>query len=98
MLVAGGCNGWCKENPAITSAEMYDPDTNQWSKVADLPVPINRYLLPFSIIVDSTHGEMFTSSNFFITLTSWKNEWATAQLCVLSSHATIIKLMDLNLS
>jgi hypothetical protein len=43
ILVAGGCNSWCTENPGVTSAEMYDPDTNQWSKVADLPVPLNRY-------------------------------------------------------
>ena len=42
VLVAGGCNGWCKENPAIASAEMFDPETNLWTKVADLPVPINR--------------------------------------------------------
>jgi hypothetical protein len=32
VLVAGGCNGWCKESPAISSAEMYDPDTNLWSR------------------------------------------------------------------
>ena len=45
--MAGGCNGWCKENPAVTSAEMYDPDTDLWSRVADLPIPLNRLTCPF---------------------------------------------------
>jgi N-acetylneuraminic acid mutarotase len=39
--VAGGCQGWCAENPAIKTAEMYNPETNYWQRVADLPVPIS---------------------------------------------------------
>ena len=41
ILVAGGCNGWCIKNPGIKSAEMYNPYTNYWTQVADLPVPLN---------------------------------------------------------
>ncbi len=41
VLVAGGCEGWCVKNPAMTSAEMYNPDTDDWTKVADLPVPLS---------------------------------------------------------
>jgi len=43
ILVAGGCRDWCEENPAITDAEIYDPDTDTWSQVADLPVGITRF-------------------------------------------------------
>ena len=41
VLVAGGCEEWCVSNPAMSSAEMYDPVTNTWTQVADLPTTIN---------------------------------------------------------
>ena len=40
VLVAGGCQDWCTRSPAISSAEMFDPETRSWSRVADLPKPI----------------------------------------------------------
>ena len=41
VLVAGGCDGWCVENPSIKKAEMYDPREDKWIPVADLPIGIN---------------------------------------------------------
>lgn len=41
ILVAGGCKGWCVDHYAMSSAEMYDPGTNTWTRVADLPQPLN---------------------------------------------------------
>ena len=41
ILVAGGCNGWCVENPAEATAEMYNPETDLWTRVADLPKPLH---------------------------------------------------------
>ena len=43
ILVAGGCNGWCvdRNNKAVSSAEMYNPETDEWTKVADMPVALN---------------------------------------------------------
>ena len=39
--MAGGCDGWCVKIPALNNTEMYDPETDQWIKVADLPVPLS---------------------------------------------------------
>ena len=41
ILVAGGCNGWCVKKPAVNSAEMFNPDTRTWTRVADLPRPLS---------------------------------------------------------
>ena len=41
VLVAGGCDGWCVENPALASAESWDPDTGVWTPVADMPTPLS---------------------------------------------------------
>ena len=41
ILVAGGCKGWCVENPPIRHAEMYNPETGGWTQVADLPEPLS---------------------------------------------------------
>ena len=41
VIVAGGCNGWCKLNPPVASAELYDPATDTWTKLPDMPYPIS---------------------------------------------------------
>ena len=41
VLVAGGCDGWCADNPAISKVELYDPETNNWKMVSDLPEPLS---------------------------------------------------------
>ena len=42
ILVAGGCQGPCTESEVgMTSAEIYNPGLNQWTRVADLPVPLH---------------------------------------------------------
>ena len=41
VIVAGGCNGWCYEHPPLASAELYDPATDTWTKLPDMPYPIS---------------------------------------------------------
>ena len=41
VIVAGGCDKWCVWFPPTNKAEMYDPATNQWTDLPDLPFPIN---------------------------------------------------------
>ena len=41
IIVAGGCNGWCVENLPLASAELYDPATDTWTKLPDMPYPIH---------------------------------------------------------
>ena len=41
VLVVGGCDGWCADKKAISSAELYDPETDTWKRVADLPEPLS---------------------------------------------------------
>lgn len=42
ILVAGGCGQWCikRGTPALRSAELYNPETDQWTPVRDMPVPL----------------------------------------------------------
>ena len=39
--MAGGCDGWCAKNPPISTAEMYDPATDTWTQLPDLPFPLS---------------------------------------------------------
>ena len=41
VLVAGGCQGWCAKSRPEASAEMYNPETDSWTRVADLPKPLS---------------------------------------------------------
>merc|ERR1712038_2213758 len=41
ILIAGGCDGWCQQKPPVKTAELYDPETNSFTKVADLPVALS---------------------------------------------------------
>lgn len=41
VLVAGGCDGWCAEKPPIKDVQMYNVETNEWQKVADLPIALS---------------------------------------------------------
>ena len=41
ILVAGGCNGWCIHNEAMSSAAIFDPDSNSWAPAAALPKPLS---------------------------------------------------------
>ena len=43
ILVAGGCDGWCEDGAtkALRSAEIYNPEMNEWTEIAPLPVPLN---------------------------------------------------------
>ena len=39
--MAGGCKDWCVEHIPTSSAEMYDPATNTWTQLPDLPMSIS---------------------------------------------------------
>ena len=41
IIVAGGCSKWCVKNPPMASAELYDPVTNIWTQLPDLPFRLN---------------------------------------------------------
>jgi hypothetical protein len=42
ILVAGGCSGTCSETDiGLQTAEIYNPQTNEWKKIANLPVPLH---------------------------------------------------------
>ena len=41
VLVAGGCIGWCVSNGPESSAELYNAETDTWTRVADLPTPLS---------------------------------------------------------
>jgi len=41
-LVAGGCSDTCSETDiGLKTAELYNPQTNEWKKITDLPVPLH---------------------------------------------------------
>ncbi len=41
-MVAGGCSGPCEERDAgLRFTELYNPRTNEWKPVSDLPVPLH---------------------------------------------------------
>ena len=40
--MAGGCEGWCVREPPISKAEMYDPATDEWTTLPNLPFPISQ--------------------------------------------------------
>ena len=42
ILVAGGCRETCSETDiGLQTAELYNPQTNEWRMIADLPVPLH---------------------------------------------------------
>ena len=39
--MAGGCKEWCTNyTDSIRDAELYDLETNEWTPVAELPIPL----------------------------------------------------------
>ena len=61
ILVAGGCDKWCEilnittEKPLATS-EIFDLQTLQWKKAADLPTPLSSAKLEYLGGVPTTIG------------------------------------------
>ena len=61
ILVAGGCDKWCEilnittEKPLATS-EIFDLQTIQWKKAADLPTPLSSAKLEYLGGVPTTIG------------------------------------------
>ena len=99
VLVAGGCNGWCVKNPPINTAELYDPATNTWTKLPDLPFPISSGKMEQlngkpTLIAGSTQntpGGPVTQSNLMVAYDAEKNQWDVVGKIKLprSSHAVI---------
>ena len=97
--MAGGCNGWGVKNPPITTAEMYDPATNEWTKLPDLPLPISSGRMeqlngkPTLIggATQATPGGNVTQSKLIIGYDYKTNQWSIdGQLSIArSSHAVM---------
>ena len=68
---------WCAFNPPLASAEMYNPLTNQWTQVADLPEPLSsakmEQLEGLPTIVGGYNGE--TQNGILYQYFSDTNEW-----------------------
>lgn len=81
--MAGGCNGWCVKNPPIASAEMYDPSTDTWTQLPDLPFPVSGGRMEQlngkpTIIAGATQGTPggpVTQSNLLVSYDSLNNQW-----------------------
>jgi N-acetylneuraminic acid mutarotase len=79
VLVAGGCDGWCADDePAVSSAEMYDPETNQWKKVADLPKSLHSAKMellnnrPTTFGGYSNNGQIARLYQYYVELDKWR--------------------------
>ena len=83
VIVAGGCNGWCVKNPPIRSAEMYDPASNTWTQLPDLPFPISSGKMeqlngkPTLIAgaTQDTPGGPVTQTNLLVSYDIKENKW-----------------------
>ena len=78
ILVAGGCKGWCEETKIpLKSAEIYDPQSNRWTQVADMPEPIGSAKMEIfdglPTTVGGTNGitQISTLYQYDITLDQW---------------------------
>ena len=81
--MAGGCNGWCAKNPPIATAEMYDPATDTWTELPDLPIPIHSgrmtqvngkpTIIGGSIKEDPSKPP--TQSNYLVSYDYKTNQW-----------------------
>ena len=97
--MAGGCNGWCALNYPTASAEMYDPATNTWTKLPDLPFPIHSGKMEQvngkpTLIAGATQtrtGGKVTQTNKLVSYDIEKNKWNIDGNINLprSSHAVI---------
>lgn len=79
VLIAGGCDGWCADDePSVSSAEMYDPETNKWKKVADLPKRLHSTKLellenrPTTFGGLSPNGQVTTLYQYYVEEDKWK--------------------------
>eukprot|EP00094_Tigriopus_californicus_P006154 TCALIF_05926-PA protein Name:"Similar to snk Serine protease snake (Drosophila melanogaster)" AED:0.19 eAED:0.19 QI:0/0.83/0.71/0.85/0.66/0.71/7/188/824 len=97
VLAAGGCDKWCAKNPAISSAEILDPETGKWSPVADLPIPLMSAQMQvfdgYPTIVGGydnrdRNGKMF---QYIIEEDRWY-EHPTAKLRIPRSSAAVIQV------
>ena len=79
VLIAGGCEEWCVSNPAMSSAEMYDPVTNTWTPVADLPTTISsakmELLDGLPTIVGGWNDDIDTENNILYQYHSDLDQW-----------------------
>ena len=78
VLVAGGCDGWCADKKAISSAELYNPETDTWKRVADLPEPLSSTQLelldnkPTTFGGWNNHVQVGTLYQYHVKYDKWK--------------------------
>ena len=97
--MAGGCNGWCVKNPPVATAEMYDPATNTWTQLPDLPFPtsmakmeqVNGKPTLIGGATQETPGGPVTQTNLLVSYDYKTNQWNVDGKIQLprSSHAII---------
>merc|ERR1719273_1427955 len=83
IIVAGGCNGWCVANPPIKTAELYDPATDTWTALPDLPFPISSAKMTQLNGKPTIIGGSFqedpskppTQSNYLVSYDYKTNKW-----------------------
>ena len=97
--MAGGCKGWCVKNPPTKTADLYDPATDTWTALPDLPFPIHSgkmteingkpTIIGGVILEDATKG--VDQSNYMVSYDYESNQWNVDGKIQLprSSHAII---------
>ena len=96
-MVAGGCDGWWAHNAAISSAEMYDPETDIWKNVSDLPEPLSSTQLelldnrPTTFGGYNEHHQVATLYQYFVEEDKWKPHPYT-KLRMARSSATVFQV------
>jgi N-acetylneuraminic acid mutarotase len=48
IYVSGGCIEWTNERPCVPTVEVYDPATDNWTQVSDMPLP--KYMHSASVV------------------------------------------------
>ena len=94
--MAGGCDGWCVENPSIKDAEMYNPRTDTWTPVADLPQSLNSARMEllgnrptiiggYDTIKNQRNGKLY---QYFVETNEWKAHPYVEMRLPRSSHTS----------
>ena len=94
--MAGGCDGWCVENPSIKDVEMYNPRTDTWTPVADLPQSLNSARMEllgnrptiiggYDTIKNQRNGKLY---QYFVETNEWKAHPYVEMRLPRSSHTS----------
>ena len=85
--------------PGLTKAEMYNPETDQWTDIADLPFPINSHkmeLLEGRPTIIGGYDSDYQDQNpflyqYYVETDEWR-EHPTVQLRIPRSSAAVFQV------